>query len=118
MRAFIAAVFVIGTTLFGAASDPQKPTKKPAPKPGIKTPGVQIPFQSLKPLAEITIEGAPGDILVNDSVWVLNSGKDSVVKIDGKTNKPADPVKDLHKPCSGLASGFGSLLIPNCGDQT
>jgi streptogramin lyase len=118
MRAFIAALFVIGISAFGAASDPQKQAKKPALKPGVKTPGVQIPFQSLKALAEIPIEGTPGEILVADSVWIVNSSKDSVAKIDGKTNKPADPLKDLHKPCSGMANSFGSLLIPNCGDQT
>jgi virginiamycin B lyase len=120
MRAFIAAIFVIGATAFGAASNPQKPVKKAVagPKPGVKTPGVQIPIQSLKALAEIPVEGTPGDILITDSAWVMNPSKDSIAKIDGKSNKPGDSLKDLHKPCSGLATGFGSLLVPNCGDQT
>ncbi len=108
MRAFIAALFVIGISVFGAASDPQKQAKKLAPKPGVKTPGVQIPFQSLKALAEIPIEGTPSEVLVTDSVWVVNSGKDSIAKIDGKTNKLADPLNDLHKPCSGLCNRLGS----------
>lgn len=120
MRAIVAAVSLFCLALSGAASDPQKAAKKPVagPKPGVKTPGVQIPFQSLKPLAEIPVEGTPGDVLVTDSVWVINSSKNSVARINGKTNKPAEAINDLHKPCSGLANGFGSLLIPNCGDQS
>jgi DNA-binding beta-propeller fold protein YncE len=112
MRAIIAAALFL--SICAAAGT----VKKPAMKLGIKTPGVQIPFESLKALAEIPVAGTPGEILVTDAVWVMNSGKDSVEKIDGKTNKPGEALTKLHKPCSGLATGFGSLLIPNCGDQS
>jgi virginiamycin B lyase len=112
MRGAIAAGLVISVCA-GAAS-----LKKPAPKLGIKTPGVQIPFESLKPLAEIPVDGTPGESLIGEAVWVVNAGKDSVAKIDGKTNKSGEALTGLHKPCSGLATGFGSLLIPNCGDQS
>jgi DNA-binding beta-propeller fold protein YncE len=112
MRAIIAAAVFV-TICAGAGT-----VKKPGPKLGVKTPGVQVPFESLKALAEIPIAGTPGDILITDSVWVMNAGKDSIEKIDGKSNKPGEALTGLHKPCSGLATGFGSLLIPTCGDQS
>ncbi len=112
MRGLIAAGVFLSICAVAAT------VKKPAPKAGIKTPGVQIPFESLKALAEIPLEGTPGEILIGDAVWVENAAKDSVAKIDGKSNKPGDAIAGLHKPCSGLATGFGSLLIPNCGDQS
>lgn len=119
MRALFAALIVI-TASVQAASDPQKVAKKVAApsKPGIKTPGVQIPFASLKALAEIPSEGTSSEVLVTDAAWAVSSTKDTITKIDNKTNKPADPIKGLHKPCSGMANGFTTLLIPNCGDQT
>jgi DNA-binding beta-propeller fold protein YncE len=108
----VAGLFIV-ISCVGAAT-----VKKPAPKLGVKTPGVQIPFESLKALAEVPVPGTPREILVGDAVWVANSGKDAVARIDGKSNKPGDALTGLHKPCSGLASGFGSLLIPNCGDKS
>ncbi len=94
----------------------QRPARPP--KPGVKTPGVQIPFASLKPDYEFPVPGAPDWIAVGESIWISNKPKDNVTRIDPKTNKITDVVTGLNKPCSGLAIGFGSLWVPNCGDQT
>ncbi len=96
------------------------PSQRPArpPKPGVKTPGVQIPFASLKPDYEFPVPGAPDWIAVGESIWISNSPQNSVTRIDPKTNKIADTITGLNRPCSGLAIGFGSLWVPNCGDQT
>jgi DNA-binding beta-propeller fold protein YncE len=127
MRTMIAAgLFVLACAgQFLASSDPnekpaknQKQGKHAGPKLGIKTPGVQIPFENLKPLAEIAVAGTPGEITIGEAVWVTNAVRNEVAKIDGKTNKAGDALTGLHKPCSGLTIGFGSLLIPNCGDQS
>jgi streptogramin lyase len=91
---------------------------QPPPKPGVKTPGVQIPFASLKPDYEFPVPGAPDWIAVGESIWISNQPKNSVTRIDPKTNKIADVVTGFNQPCSGLAIGFGSLWVPNCGDQT
>jgi len=88
------------------------------PKPGVKTPGVRIPITALKPDQIFEVPGSPDWILVEDSVWVSNKPKNSVTRIDPKTNKVAGVINVGSKPCSGLAAGFGSLWVPNCGDQT
>src|SRR5579864_3411783 len=88
------------------------------PKPGVKTPGVKIPMASLKPEAVFEVPGAPDWIAVGESVWISNEPKDSVTRIDPKTNKVAEVIQTGSKPCSGLAIGFGSLWVPNCGDHT
>src|SRR5258706_5138619 len=88
------------------------------PKPGVKTPGVRIPITALKPDQIFEVPGSPDWILVEDSVWVSNKPKNSVARIDPKTNKVVGVINVGSKPCSGLAVGFGSLWVPNCGDQT
>jgi len=91
---------------------------QPQPKPGVKTPGVQIPMTLLKPEAVFDIPGSPDWIAVDESVWISNMPKNSVARIDPKSNKVIDTIETGKKPCSGLAAGFGSLWVPNCGDQT
>jgi len=98
------------------AAQPQRP--KRAPKPGVKTPGVQIPMASLKPEAIYELGGSPDWQVVGDAVWISNKPKDAVFKLDPATGKVAATVTVGSKPCSGLAIGFGSLWVPNCGDKT
>ena len=96
-----------------AASQPETGTPA-APKPGIKTPGIQIPFSSLKPEATFSTPDRPDWIFFSTTLFV--PAKDHLDSIDIKTNKNADPVAGLHKPCGGMASAFGSLWVPTCGD--
>ena len=102
------------------ATKPGKPGKTvPAPalpKLGIKTPGVQIPFASLKAEAEFSV--APPWIIFADSPLIPNSEKDVLDKIDAKTNKLTDPIAGINKPCGGGISAFTSLWVPTCGDKT
>ena len=103
----------------GAAKDPKRPTV--VSKPGIKAPGIQMPFSNLKPEAEFKLEGAASALLFvpgpMPSAWVANRALGTLVRIDGKTNKAGDPVKELKQPC-GLVNAFGSLWVPQCGDST
>jgi hypothetical protein len=92
-------------------------TVSASPKGGIKTPGIQIPFESLKSEADIPVE-TPGWITIADSVYVANKTKDVLTRIDPKTNKPLEPAANLKQPCSGTAVAFSSLWILNCGAQT
>jgi len=89
---------------------------KPASKQGIQTPGVQIPFSSLKPEATFPATDKPEWIFFSTDAFV--PAKEHVDKIDVKTNKMADPVAGVNKPCGGMASAFGSLWVPACGDGT
>jgi virginiamycin B lyase len=91
------------------------------PKPGVKTPGVKIAIERLKPDAVFDVPGTPDWLAidpVNNTAWVSNEPKDSVSRLDAKTNTVTATVAVGKKPCSGLAAEFGSLWVPNCGDQT
>ena len=87
------------------------------PRPGVKAPGIRIPIANLKPDAVFEVPGNPDWITVDESVWISNYPKGSVTRLDPKTNKVLGVIATGSKPCSGLAAGFGSLWVPNCGDQ-
>ncbi|MBV8847332.1 MAG: hypothetical protein JO307_31365 [Bryobacterales bacterium] len=124
MRTLIAAtVCLITGGLIAAPPDPAKADAKSkaapapiAPKAGIKTPGIQIPFENLKFEADIPVE-SPGFVNAADSIFVASKSKGTVARIDPKTNKTLDPITDLKQPCSGTLVAFGSLWIPECGPQ-
>jgi YVTN family beta-propeller protein len=90
------------------------------PKPGVKTPGVKIPIEKLKPEAVYAVPGSPDWLAidpVNKFTWVSNEPKDSVSRLDPASNG-VTTITVGKEPCSGLAAGFGSLWVPNCGDRT
>ena len=94
-------------------------TPKPArpPRPGVKAPNVRVPMTALKPEAVFDVPGAPDWIAIDESVWISNFPKNTVARLDPKTNKVLAMIPVGNKPCSGLATGFGSLWVPLCGDQ-
>jgi virginiamycin B lyase len=53
--------------------------------------------------------------ITEDSVWVGSSGPYAVHRIDPNTNQRVATVTLPGEPCSGLATGFGSLWVPLCG---
>jgi virginiamycin B lyase len=100
------------------ASAKEKTAATPAaPKSGIKTPGVQIPFASLKSEAEIPVEGAAW-MTTGAAILVPSNPQDTLVRIDPKGNKTMDPVTGLDKPCAGAVVAFGSIWTPNCGSKS
>lgn len=95
------------------------PTAKMPPRAGVKTAGVQRPITAIKPEAVFPVEGVPDWLAIaEDSVWVSNKPKNTVHRLDPKTNKVVTAVTVGSKPCSGLAVGFESVWVPNCGDNT
>jgi virginiamycin B lyase len=102
-----------------AADNPPAQRQQRPPKPGVKTPGVQVPIADLKPDAVFEVPGSPDwQVIGEGAVYISTKPKNSVTKLDAKTNKVAAVIPVGAKPCSGLAIGFGSLWVPNCGDQT
>jgi virginiamycin B lyase len=98
------------------------PATPAAPKSGVKTPGVQIPFENLKAEAQIPVE-TPGLITVPGSIapasiLVPNKSKDLIVRIDAKTNTPVEPIANLKQPCSGAIAAFGTLWVAGCEAKT
>jgi virginiamycin B lyase len=93
----------------------------PARKPGVSTPGVKVAIGRLVPDAIFSVPGTPDWLALDpdeNAVWVSNAPRDSVSRLDAKTNTVAATITVGRKPCSGLAVGFGSVWVPNCGDQT
>jgi DNA-binding beta-propeller fold protein YncE len=87
-------------------------------KPGVQDADVKIPLAKLVPEAKFEIPGSPDWIAIGDDVWISNLPKNSVSRLDPRTNKVKQVITGLSKPCSGLAIGFGSLWVPNCGNHT
>jgi len=116
MRILIALLALF--SISSADDKPSKPShgKTPAPKIGVKTPGIQIPFANLKAEAEFDAAAKPDWIFFSSSVFW--PGKDSIERIDPKTNKKADPIAGLAKPCGGMASAFDSLWAPVCSTSS
>jgi YVTN family beta-propeller protein len=92
-------------------------TAKRPPRPGVKTPGIKVPMTALKPDAVFEVPGAPDWIAISENVWVSNFPRNTVARLDPKTNKVLAMVEVGNKPCSGLATGFGGLWVPLCGDK-
>src|SRR5450432_2793215 len=102
--------------LFGQTAPPATPqtATPPAPgrarrppKPGVATPGVKREMSAITPDAVFPVEGVPDwQVTTEDAVWVSNGPKNSVHRLDPKTNKVVAAVEVGKKPCSGLAAGF------------
>ena len=86
------------------------------PTVGVKTPGVQIPFANLKAEAEFDATAQPEWVFFSDALFA--PGQDAIERIDPKTNKKAETITGLMKPCGGMASAFGSLWTPACGTSS
>jgi virginiamycin B lyase len=104
----------------GAAAMPARQNAPPAttPRLGLSTPGVTIPAEKLEPIAVFDIPGAPDWMAVGEQIWISNSPKNIVTRVDPRTNRVIGNISVGAKPCSGLAIGFGSVWVPGCGDQT
>ncbi len=87
-------------------------------KTGIQSPGIQHAMDELPKAATIAVKGEPDWLTAtSDAIWVTSEKTDSVLRLDAATNQPGTLVT-VHKPCSGLTVGFGSLWVPSCGDKS
>ncbi len=122
MRVFIGTGLLIAWSLW--AAPPGEPRTKGAktavagaPAAGVKVPGIQISFSSLK--ADMEFEGAAAAsfIGVTDGVAIQNAAKDGLLKIDTKAKEktPGVPIAGIKEPCGGVVSAFGSLWVASCG---
>jgi len=87
---------------------------KGPPRTGVSTPGVRREMSALTPIATFPVEGNPDwQVTSEDAEWVTSGSKNTVTRLDPKTNMVA-AVVTVPSPCSGLAFGFGSIWSPNC----
>ncbi|MBV9397220.1 MAG: PQQ-binding-like beta-propeller repeat protein [Bryobacterales bacterium] len=97
----------------------KKPRAKRPPRPGVATLEVRREMSGIKPDAIFQTGGLPDwQASTADAEWVSNAPKNTVYRLDAKTNTVAAEITVGKRPCSGLASGFGSIWVPNCGDKT
>jgi YVTN family beta-propeller protein len=74
---------------------------------------------AITPVAVFPIEGTPDwQVVTEDGVWVSNGPKNTVHRLDARTNKVVASVEVGKRPCSGLTAAFGSVWVPNCMDKT
>jgi YVTN family beta-propeller protein len=127
MRKFLLPALLLPLCFILARNPQQDPQGAPPaaknarrpPPPGVSTPGVKRAMSAITPDAVFPIEGAPDwQVLTDDAVWVTNSPKNTVHRLDPKTNKVLAAVTVGTRPCSGLAAGFGTVWVPNCGDRS
>jgi YVTN family beta-propeller protein len=113
------SLLVAGALVLPAALLSQEAPRPPRPpRPGVKKPGVQRPITAITPDAVFPVEGTPDwQVVTKDAVWVANGPKNTIHKLDAKTNKVAAAIEVAKRPCSGLAAGFGSIWVPSCGDK-
>ena len=98
------------------AAQPRPPRP---PRPGVSTPGVKRDIATITPIAVFPVEGTPDwQAVTEDAVWVSNGPKNTVHKLDARTNQVVATVPVGTRPCSGLSAAFGSLWVPNCTDKT
>jgi len=114
MRRLLPVALALGMPL---AMTPQERPKRP-PRPGVSTPGVKREIATLTPAAVFPVPGTPDwQVITEDAVWVSNAPKNTVHRLDPKTNQVAATIEVGKRPCSGLAAAFGSIWVPVCGDR-
>jgi virginiamycin B lyase len=114
----VVALGLSGVSLLSQQQQPAAPRPAPKPRPGVSTPGVKIPVTELKPIAVFDVPGTPDWMVLDREVWITSAQKNTVSRIDPRANRVVEHIVVGKGPCSGLASGFGSIWVPNCGDKT
>jgi len=74
---------------------------------------------ALTPAAVFPVPGTP-DWQVDDrgrGCGFSNGPKNTIHRLDPKTNQVVAAIEVGKRPCSGLAAGFGSVWVPVCGDR-
>ena len=105
--------------IYGQDAPPAQPRPPRPPRPGVSTPGVKRDISTITPTAVFPVEGTPDwQAVTEDAVWVANGPKNTVHRLDAKTNKVIATIEVGKRPCSGLAAAFGSIWAPNCTDKT
>lgn len=112
----VICICLTALSLMSFESDSAQPPQ--SKRPGVKDAAVRIPMTKLQPDHVFEVPGVPDWLAIDEHVWVSNSPKNTVTRIDPKSNTIVDTIAVGKDPCSGLAVGFGSLWVPNCGDPS
>jgi len=114
-RRVIAAIFVTACSLPILLAQPRAANPK---RTGIRDASKRIPIEKLRPDHVFDVPGTPDWLAVDEHAWVSNEPRNTVTRMDPVANTVVATITVGKAPCSGLAAGFGSLWVPNCGDST
>ena len=68
--------------------------------------------------AVVNVGGAPDapdwQAQATDAVWIANSAKHALQRIDPSTNRETDAPVTIQSPCAGLTVAFGSVWSADC----
>ena len=103
-------------SLLAASAAPKENKNAKKPVAGVQTPGIQIPFASLKSDAEIKLEATLSGVAFTTEALV--AAGNTVQRIDAKTNKPGEAIAGLNNACGGLINALANLWVVNCGSKT
>jgi len=103
-------------SLLAASAAPKENKNAKKPVAGVQTPGIQVPFASLKSEAEIKLEATPSGVAFTTEALV--AAGNTVQRIDAKTNKPGEAIAGLNNACGGLLNALSNLWVVNCGSKT
>ena len=121
----VGAVFIVAMGVACGGSSAPSPTRSQVthtPLPTHTSPAVSArsmaQLRSTRLQAVIPVGGAPDapDWQAEGfgAVWVANSAKSAVQRIDPATNRVTAVVPIGAQPCDGLATGFGSVWAVDC----
>src|SRR5271156_5318191 len=84
-----------------APPTPKKGPRQPRPpKPGVSTPGVKREMTAITPEAVFPVEGTPDwQVITDEAVWVSNGPKNTIHRLDPKTNKVEAAITVGRRPC-------------------
>ena len=104
-----------GCAAFLGAAPKGEPKHPAQPAPGVKTPGIQIPFASLKAETEIPAAAKPEWLFFSQFLYVPDTQRQR--RQDRREVwQASEPLPATPKPCAGMASAFSSLWVATCGD--
>jgi virginiamycin B lyase len=111
----LSSMFLAGLMTIHADQARPAPPASPTPVPA---PAVPIPLSRVKPDATIAVATGFSMTVTPDGVWVTDRAKQTITRIDPKTNVPAATIGLDGPPCGAALAAFKTLWVAICGRET
>ena len=111
----LSSMFLAGLVTIQA--DQARPSAAASPTP-VPAPAVPIPLSRVKPDATIPVVPGFSMTVTADGVWVTDKAKQTITRIDPKTNTPAATITLDGPPCGAVLAALKTLWVAICGRET
>jgi virginiamycin B lyase len=111
----LSSIFLAGLVTMQA--DQARPAPAASQNP-VPAPAVPIPLSRVKPDATIAVATGFSMTVTTDGVWVTDRAKQTITRIDPKTNAPAATIALDGPPCGAALAAFKTLWVAICGRET